>query len=151
MHCGAYTPRGVTGITVEHLHDVRSKIAVGSGPVNPEEQKLLRREWVRWSHSPSGAAEITINLEGYISTQGGRRKLGSGTATSAAGKSPGVVVPLILTVATTNPLGLIVMLPLKVGQEVTGRNKVEGVGKRMADKIADELEIKLREQGWIDR
>ncbi|MDC1295865.1 hypothetical protein N8077_06010, partial [Myxococcota bacterium] len=61
------------------------------------------------------------------------------------------VVPLILTVATANPLGMIVMLPLKVGQEVTGRNKVEGVGKRMADKIADELEIKFREQGWIDR
>ena len=99
----------------------------------------------------SGAAEITINLEGYVSTQGGRRKLGSGTASSAAGKSPGVVVPLILTVATANPLGMIVMLPLKVGQEVTGRNKVEGVGKRMADKIADELEIKFREQGWIDR
>jgi len=97
----------------------------------------------------SGAAEVTSQVEGYLSTENGLRKLGSGTTTSGAGKSPGVVVPLIVTAVTANPIGLIVMAPVKVGSEMTGRSTVEGVGKRMADKIADELEIKFQEQGWI--
>ena len=97
----------------------------------------------------SGAAEVTSSVEGYLSTPEGLRKLGSAETTSGKGHSPGVVVPLIVTVATANPIGLIVMAPIKIGSEMTGRSTVEGVGKRMADKIADELEIKFREQGWL--
>jgi hypothetical protein len=48
-------------------------------------------------------------------------------------------------------MGLSLTLPVKVGQEVTGRNKVEGIGQRMVDKIADELERKFRVQGWLDQ
>ena len=97
----------------------------------------------------SGAAEVTSSVEGYLSTPEGLRKLGSGGATSGKGRAPDVVVPLVVTAVTTNPIGLIVMAPVKIGTEMTGRDTVKGVGKRMSDKIADELEIKFREQGWI--
>lgn len=98
----------------------------------------------------SGAAEVTSQVEGYQATKDGLRKLGSGTTTSGPGRSPGVVLPVIVTVATANPIGLIVMLPVKVGSELSGKGTIEGVGKEMGDKIADELEKKFREQGWLE-
>lgn len=98
----------------------------------------------------SGAAEVTTHVEGYLATSEGMRKLGSGDASSSKGRSPGVVVPLAVTIATANPIGLIVMAPVKVGSEITGHNTVEGVGKKMAGTIADVLEKKFREQGWIE-
>lgn len=97
----------------------------------------------------SGAAEVTSSVEGYLSTPQGLRKLGSGGLTSGKGHAPGVVVPLVVTAVTANPIGLIIMAPVKIGTEVSGRDTVKGVGKRMSDKIADELEKKFREQGWI--
>lgn len=97
----------------------------------------------------SGAAEVTTQVEGYLSTPEGLRKLGSSGLTSGKGHAPGVVVPLVVTAVTANPIGLIIMAPVKIGSEMTGRDTVKGVGKRMADKIADELEKKFREQGWI--
>lgn len=97
----------------------------------------------------SGAAEVTSQVEGYLATENGLQKLGSGEATSTKGRSPGAVVPIIVTVVTANPIGLIVTAPIKIGSEMSGRNKIEGVGEKMADKIADELEKKFREQGWI--
>ncbi len=99
----------------------------------------------------SGAAEVTSHVEGYLATSEGMQLLGSGDLESNKGRSPGAVVPLIVTIATANPIGLIVTAPIKVGSEMSGRSKVEGVGKRMAGEIADVLEEKFREQGWIDR
>ena len=69
---------------------------------------------------------------------------------SDSGAAPGIVLPLAVTVATANPIGLLIMLPLKLGGEMIGDSPIEGVGSDMADKIAEELEIKFREQGWID-
>lgn len=99
----------------------------------------------------SGSAEVTSHVEGYLATETGYRKLGSGDASSKKSRGPGVVVPLAVTVATANPIGLLVMAPIKVGSEMSGRNKAEGVGKRMAGAVADELEKKFREQGWLTR
>lgn len=99
----------------------------------------------------SGTAEITSHVEGYVRTDFGFRKLGSGTLDSTAGKTPGAILPLIVTIATANPIGLIVMAPIKIGSEMTGRSTVDGVGKRMADKIADELQKNFfHSQGWLD-
>jgi len=97
----------------------------------------------------SGAAEVTSQVEGYLATKDGMRKLGSGGATSGAGKSPGTVVPIIVTVVTKNPIGLLVTTPIKIGGEMAGKGQIEDVGEKMADKIADELEKKFQEQGWI--
>jgi len=53
------------------LLDVRSKIKVGAGPVTLAEQKLLRREWVRWSRSPSGARELAKSIAALRKLVGG--------------------------------------------------------------------------------
>lgn len=99
----------------------------------------------------SGAAEVTSHLEAYLATDTGYRLLGSGEASSKKSHSPGAVVPLVVTIATANPIGLLIAAPIKVGTEVSGRDKAEGVAKRMAGMVADELEVKFREQGWIKR
>jgi len=97
-----------------------------------------------------GAAELSTVVEGYLATREGLRKLGSGAVSSKAEKTPGLLVPLAVTVATANPIGLAVGSAVKVGEEASGKSTVEGVATRMADKIADELRVKFREQGWID-
>lgn len=97
----------------------------------------------------SGAAEMKTVVEGYQMTARGLRQLGSGEIQSGGGKMPGVVVPLAVFAATSNPIGLIVMGSAKVAGEVSGRNTIEGSAKRTADVIADQLQIRFREQGWI--
>jgi hypothetical protein len=97
-----------------------------------------------------GAAALSTVVEGYLATSRGMRRLGSGTVSSEADKTPGVLVPLAVTVATANPIGLAVGGALKVGEEASGKSTVEGVATRVADKIADELRVKFREQGWIE-
>lgn len=97
----------------------------------------------------SGAAELTTAVEGYQMTDTGPRLLGSAQLDSGGGKTPGLFVPLAVLVATANPIGLVVMGTAKVAGEVTGRNKIEGSAKRTAETIADQLEIRFKEQGWI--
>lgn len=99
----------------------------------------------------SGSAEVTSHVEAYVATETGYRKVGSGDASSGKSRAPGAIVPLAVTVATANPIGLLIMTPIKVGTELSGRNKIEGVGKRMADAVADRLEERFREQGWLQR
>jgi len=97
----------------------------------------------------SGAAELKTHVAGYRMADGHLHKLGSGDTASGGGKGPGTVVPAIVTVATANPIGLIVGGVVKAEGELSGRSTVEGTAKRTADKIADELRVKFEEQGWI--
>ncbi len=97
----------------------------------------------------SGAAEMTTYVEGYLMTDQGLRKLGSGTVDAGGGKVPGVVAPLAVTLATANPIGLIVGGAVKVGGEVTGKSTIEGTAKRTAEKLAEELRVGFQRQGWI--
>ena len=97
----------------------------------------------------AGAAELQTVVDGYLMTEQGLRKLGSRKVASGGGKTPGVVVPLVVTAATANPVGLIVGGALKVGGEVTGSSKIEGSAKRTARKIADELQAEFERRGWI--
>jgi hypothetical protein len=62
---------------------------------------------------------------------------------------PGVVVPLAVTIATANPIGLIVGGAMKVGGEVTGSSTIEGSAKRTAKKISEELRGAFERQGWL--
>jgi hypothetical protein len=76
--------------------------------------------------------------------------LGSAQLESGGGgKSPGVVVPIIVTAATANPIGLIVGGAAKAQGELSGRTTIEGTAKRTADVIAEELRKAFRKQGWI--
>ena len=98
----------------------------------------------------SGAADLRTHVEGYLMTDRGLRRLGSGEIESGAkGGSPGLLVPLAVTIATANPIGLAVGGAVKVAGEASGSDTVVGSAKRTADLIAKELRPKFEEQGWI--
>ena len=97
----------------------------------------------------SGATELTTAVEGYQMTAKGPRHLGSAELQSGGSKKPGLIVPLAVLAATSNPLGLIVMGGVSVYGEVSGRTKIEGAAKRTAKAIADQLRVRFKEQGWI--
>ena len=97
----------------------------------------------------SGAAELKTSVEGYLMTDKGLRLLGSSQVESGGGKAPGVAVPLVVAVATGNPIGLIVGGAAKAAGEVTGKTTIEGSAKRTAKEIAKELRVAFQKQGWI--
>jgi hypothetical protein len=97
----------------------------------------------------SGKAELKTTVEGYVMTSKGPRRVGGGTVDSGGGKSPGLVVPLLVTAATANPIGLAVGGAVKVGQEATGSSTVEGAARRTADQISERLKSRFEQEGWI--
>jgi len=97
----------------------------------------------------SGATELTTSLEGYQMTKVGPRLLGKSEVEAEGGKTPGIIVPLAVLAATSNPIGLIVMGGAKVAMEVSGKAKIEGAAQRTAEAIADQLRVKFKEQGWV--
>jgi hypothetical protein len=96
-----------------------------------------------------GTSEMDTVVEGYLMTAQGLRSFGSGTVSSAGGKTPGVIVPAAMTIATGNPIGLIVVGGTKIYGEASGRNTLEGRAKATADEIAEQLRIRFQERGWI--
>jgi Domain of unknown function (DUF4410) len=97
----------------------------------------------------AGTAEMDTVVEGYVMTPQGLHKLGSGTLTSAGNKSPGMVVPAAVAIATANPVGLIVVGGLKIAGAASGRSGLEGRAKATADEIAAQLKIRFQDRGWI--
>ena len=97
----------------------------------------------------SGAADLKTAVEGYLMTDKGLRRLGSGDVDSAGGKAPGVAIPLAVAAASGNPIGLVVSSAAKVEGEVSGRTTIEGAAKRTAKEIADQLRVAFQKQGWI--
>jgi hypothetical protein len=97
----------------------------------------------------SGAAQLKAAAEGYLMTDHGLRKLGSGTADTSGGKSPGAALGVVGAVATANPAGLIISTGMKVYGEESGSSTIEGRAKDMAEEIAEVLQVKFKEQGWI--
>jgi hypothetical protein len=97
----------------------------------------------------SGASGLGLAVEGYQMTPTGLRRLGSGSLTTHGGKSPGVAAPLGVTLATGNPLGLIVTTGMKAVGELSGRSTIEGRAAQAARDVARELEPRFRWQGWI--
>lgn len=97
----------------------------------------------------AGTSEMDTVVEGYAVTPQGWRKLGSGTLTSSGNKTPGMVVPAAVAIATANPIGLIVVGGAKVYGEASGRSGLEGRAKATADEIAAQLKIRFQDRGWI--
>jgi len=97
----------------------------------------------------SGNAEMDTVVEGYVMTPQGLHKLGSGTLTSAGNKTPGLVVPAAVAIATANPVGLIVVGGLKVYGATSGRSGLEGRAKATADAISEQLKLRFQDRGWI--
>ena len=69
---------------------------------------------------------------------------------SAGSKTPGIIAPAAVAIATGNPIGLIVVGATKIYGEVSGSNTPEGRAKATADAIAEQLRIRFRERGWIN-
>jgi hypothetical protein len=97
----------------------------------------------------SGTSEMDTVVEGYVMTAQGLRKLGSGTLSSSGSKTPGMIVPAAVTIASGNPVGLIVVGGMKIYGEASGRNQLEGRAKATADEIAEQLRIRFHDRGWI--
>jgi len=97
----------------------------------------------------AGTAEMDTVVEGYAVTPYGWRKLGSGTLTASGNKTPGLVVPAAVAIATANPVGLIVIGGLRIAGAATGRSGLEGRAKSTADEIATQLKIRFQDRGWI--
>jgi Domain of unknown function (DUF4410) len=97
----------------------------------------------------AGTSEMDTVVEGYAVTPQGWRKLGSGTLSSSGNKTPGMVVPAAVAIATANPIGLIVVGGAKIYGEGSGRSGLEGRAKSTADEIAAQLRIRFQDRGWI--
>lgn len=97
----------------------------------------------------SGGADLKTRVEGYQMTEQGPRELGSRDLDSGGGKTPGVIVPLAVTIATHNPIGLIVGTALHVGGEVSGKTTIDGSAQRTAKAIGSELRRIFQGNGWI--
>lgn len=99
----------------------------------------------------AGDASLSTVVEGYLMTDTGLRRLGEGEVKDGgAGKGPGMIVPLAVTIATANPIGLAVGGAVKAAGELSGHDTIEGSGKRTAELIAKELKIRFQQQGWIE-
>ena len=97
----------------------------------------------------AGTAEMDTVVEGYVVTPQGWYRLGSGTLVASGNKTPGLVVPAAVAIATANPVGLIVVGGLKIAGAATGRSGLEGRAKSTADEIAAQLKIRFQDRGWI--
>jgi hypothetical protein len=82
-------------------------------------------------------------------TRQGLRRLGSGTLSSSGGKTSGVVVPAAVAIASSNPVGLIVVGGVKLYREASDKNGLEARAKATADAIAEELKERFEDRGWI--
>ncbi len=98
----------------------------------------------------AGGSELRTAVEGYQMTAQGLRRLGSGTLDSGGSKGPGAALGAATFLATANPAGLIVSGGMKAYGELSGRSTLEGRAKDTAKEIADVLEERFREEGWID-
>jgi len=96
-----------------------------------------------------GNAELKTAVEGFLVTDHGLRKLGSGSLDSDDSKTPGAAIPLVVALATKNPLGLIVSTAVKIHGEETGSSTIHGKAKQTADVIAAQLKPRFQDQGWI--
>ncbi len=98
----------------------------------------------------SGSAQLTTFVEGYQMTPSGLRRLGSGEVSSGGGgKTPGMLVPIAVTIATANPIGLVVGGAVKSAQALSGSGTLDKSAKETAEQIAGVLEERFEEQGWI--
>lgn len=97
-----------------------------------------------------GSGKLQTHIEGYLVTPEGHRLLGSRQIATAGAKKPGLILPGIVTVATSNPAGLIISSALTVkGEKKEGSETLEGAARRTADEMAKELKTIFRRQGWI--
>ncbi|NJM55077.1 MAG: hypothetical protein HC841_03405 [Verrucomicrobiae bacterium] len=85
-------------------------------------------------------AELVTVVNGYLVTATGLQPLGFGVVEAGSGKTPGGAAPLVVAVATGNPVGLLVSGAAKAYGEASGSETIEGAARRTADEIAEKSE-----------
>ncbi len=98
----------------------------------------------------SGSAELKTIVEGYHMTPEGLRKMGSGELNARGGKGPGAALGGATWLITGNPVGLIVGGGIKIYGEASGNSRIEGRARQTAKEISEQLEIRCKDQGWIN-
>jgi hypothetical protein len=102
----------------------------------------------------AGGSELKAVVEGFQNTAQGLRQLGSAKTDSTegtTGKTPGMAVGVIGTIATHNPLGLMISTGVKTHEEKSGGGTLEGRANDTGKKIADMLKQRFQELGWIEK
>jgi hypothetical protein len=97
----------------------------------------------------AGATDLKTYVEGYLMTENGPRKLGSGATDSGGGKTPGLLLPIAVVAATANPIGLVVGGGMHAYGELSGKNTVQAAAKETAELLGKELEAAFKRHGWI--
>jgi hypothetical protein len=97
----------------------------------------------------AGGSELDTVVEGYVQTEQGLRRLGSGTLSSSGSKTPGAAAPAAVALASANPVGLIVVGGTKVYGEMSGKSTLEGRAKATADEISKQLRLRFQDRGWL--
>jgi hypothetical protein len=97
----------------------------------------------------SGKAEVRTVVVGYVMTENGLQRVAGATVDSGGGKGPGLFIPILVTAATANPIGLVVTGAAKIEGEASGRTKIEGAGRRTADAIAEKMKARFEREDWI--
>jgi len=98
----------------------------------------------------SGKSELRAAIEGFQVTARGLRRLESRTVEGDGSKVPGGAVGLAALAVTGNPVGLIVGSSVRVYAEASGRNRVEGRARQVAQTLADQLKPLFQEQCWVE-
>ena len=97
----------------------------------------------------AGKTDLKVAVEGFQVTPNGLRKLGEGTADAQGGKTPGLAMGGAMSLLTRSPVGIIVNAGMQAYQEGSGSARVEGRAGQLAQKIADGLQQRFEDQGWI--
>lgn len=96
----------------------------------------------------AGAGELRTHVEGYLVEETGHRLLGSREIKSEGGKTPGMAVPVIGSLAMQSPVGLVVGGVMNIAKE-SGPETIQDAADRTAREIASELKIAFEREGWI--
>jgi hypothetical protein len=97
----------------------------------------------------TGNTDLKAAVEGFQVTPGGVRKLGEGIADAEGAKTPGMALGGAMFLVTHNPVGLVVNAGVQAYEEGSNKAKVEGRAIQIAQKIADVLQQRFQDQGWI--
>ena len=98
----------------------------------------------------SGSSELKTIVEGYHMTPEGLRKMGSGELNAKGSKGPGAALGGATWLITGNPVGLIVGGGMKIYGEASGNARIEGRARQAAKEISEQIEIRCKDQGWIN-
>ncbi len=96
-----------------------------------------------------GGAGLCTIVEGFQMTPHGLRELTFDSVQAGGGKTPGAGLSAAGLAASGSPVGLIAGSGIRVYEEASGYNTVEGRARATAKEIAADLKKQFQQEGWI--